>query len=59
MPDFLDETMGAQALQPIGGTAGGEIPAMGSEIGGAKTADVPLPACEGDKKTMVFTEEED
>ncbi len=50
--------MGAQAFQPVGGTAGGEIPEMGSEIGGTKAADVPLPAGEGDKKAMVFTEEQ-
>ncbi len=58
MSNLFDEAMGAQAFQPVGGTAGGEIPEMGSEIGGAKAADVPLPAGEGDKKAMIFTEEE-
>ena len=42
-------------LQPIGGTADGEIPA---EIRSTKAADGPLPACERDKKTMVFAEEQ-
>jgi len=58
MPDLFDKAMGAQTFQPVGGTAGGEIPEMGSEIGSAKATDVPLPAGEGDKKAMIFTEEE-
>ncbi len=58
MSDLFDESVGAQTFQPVRGTAGGEIPEMGSEIRGAKAADGPLPACEGDKKTAVFAEEE-
>ena len=50
--------MGAQTFQPVGGTAGGEIPEMGSEIGSAKATDVPLPAGEGDQETIVFAEEQ-
>lgn len=53
MSDLLDEAVGAQPFQPVGGAAGGEIPEMGS-----KATDVPLPAGEGDKKAMIFTEEE-
>ena len=58
MPDLFDEAMGAQTFQPVGGTAGGEIPEMGSEIGSAKATDVPLPAGEGDQETIVFAEEQ-
>ena len=54
MPDLFDEAMGAQTFQPVEGTAGGEIPEMGSEIGSAKATDVPLPAGEGDKKAMIL-----
>ena len=59
MPDLFDEAMGAQTFQPVGGTAGGRNHGDGlREIGSAKATDVPLPAGEGDRESIVFAEEQ-
>jgi hypothetical protein len=58
MADFLDEAVGAQALEQARGAAGGGGGQMGTQVGGAKAADRPFASGESEKEPVVVLEEQ-
>ena len=47
--DFLDEAVGAQALDQVGGAGGREPCDVGAQIAGAEAGDGPLAARQGEE----------
>ena len=58
MPDLLDQSMGTQALEQVGGTRGGELGEMASEVSRAKAADTPFSTRHREEEAVIVVEKE-
>lgn len=56
--DFLDQAVGTQALENVGGLSRREPRDVGAQVRGAKSGDGPLAACKGEEQAEVRVEEQ-